>query len=207
MEKYYARDYRRIANEKCSHASGNLALIYLIYFLITIVLGGLSYIAIGAVAAFLVMGPLTLGFVYVMKDLFHNIIPSVERMFDGFHKFGDAFVLYLLKNIFILLWSLLFVIPGIVKYFSYEMAYYILDDEDGISANDAITKSRELMNGHKWELFCLKLSYIGWLILCSLTLGILSLWVQPKIDAAKYAFYLHITGKDQKTEQPDIILE
>ena len=205
MERYYAKDYRRIAEEKCSPASGNLAVIYLIYFLIILLLSGTSYIGVGAIAAILITGPLALGLVYVTKDLFNSEVPSYQRMFDGFHRFGDAFVLMLLQGIFQFLWSLLFVIPGIVKSYSYAMAFYILDDEEGISANDAITKSREIMDGHKWELFCLELSYIGWLILCTFTLGILSLWVQPKMAAAKYAFYLHITGKDQKVEQAETI--
>lgn len=201
MEKLYARDYRKIASDKCAPYSNRLALIYFVYVLIISALTALCYIGIGTIALLLVTGPFTLGLVYVTIDVFKNTKPEVNRMFEGFKRFADAFVLYLLQQIFIALWSLLLVIPGIIKSYSYSMAYYIMNDsKEPISANDAITESRTLMDGHKWELFCLDISYIGWLILCLLTLGILSFWVQPKMAASKYAFYLHITGKDQVQE-------
>jgi len=88
-------------------------------------------------------------------------------------KYGRNIGTMFLKDIFLALWSCLFIIPGIVKMYSYRMVPYILADDPDISATDAITRSREMMNGHKWNTFVLDLSFIGWSILSALTLGIL----------------------------------
>ena len=97
-----------------------------------------------------------------------------------------ASVLY---NVFLALWSMLFIIPGIVKYYSYSMTFYILRDNPDMLANDAITASRQMMNGHKLRLFCLHLSFIGWILLSVLTLGIGLLFVFPYMQTAQAAFY------------------
>ena len=96
---------------------------------------------------------------------------------------------YLLMYIFIILWSFLFIIPGIVKAFSYAMTPYILEENPELSANDAIDRSRAMMKGHKFDLFYLYLSFIGWGILCLLTLGIGFLWLTPNMSTATAAFY------------------
>lgn len=197
MKKYYARDYRRIAVEKTQPFVGKLAIIYLVLLVITAVCGGLSTVGIGEIAILAINGPISFGCIFICKKLFDKQEPEIQDLFEGFKRFVEAFLVSLLKNIFITLWSLLFIIPGIVKSYSYAMSEYIAYDNPGMAPDVAITESRKLMNGHKWELFCLDFSYIGWLILCSLTFGILTLWVGPRMMAAKYAFYLHITGKDE----------
>ena len=101
------------------------------------------------------------------------------------HKLGGMF-LYGLK---IMLWTLLFYIPGIIMSFAYAMTPYILEEHPEISAWDASTRSREMMKGHKFDLFYLYLSFIGWFILALLTAGIGFLWLSPYVDAAKAAFY------------------
>ena len=87
---------------------------------------------------------------------------------------------------------MLFVIPGIVKSYSYSMAMYIYKDNPELTYKQCIDRSICMMHGHKWDLFCLQLSYIGWLILCVLTGGILCIWVMPKIQQANYLFYLQV---------------
>lgn len=85
-----------------------------------------------------------------------------------------------LRDLFIFLWSLLFIIPGIIKAYSYRMVPYILADDPSIGGKDAITASRQMMDGHKWNTFVLDLSFIGWGILSVLTLGILGIfYVHP----------------------------
>ena len=111
---------------------------------------------------------------------------SVENLFN---KYGDYFVAGVLKRIFIGLCLLLLIIPGIVKAYSYAMTSYIVKDNPGIGANDAIEMSMKLMNGHKFELFYLHLTFIGWGILCLLTCGIGFLWLQPYIYTAQAEFY------------------
>jgi uncharacterized membrane protein len=95
----------------------------------------------------------------------------------------------LLMNIFIFLWSLLFIIPGIVKIFSYAMTPYILEEHPELSANEAIDRSRAMMKGHKFDLFWLLLSFIGWGILSLFTFGIGALWLGPYFQGAHAAFY------------------
>lgn len=101
------------------------------------------------------------------------------------HKVWGMFLMHL----FIFLWTLLFIIPGIVKAFSYAMTPYILDERPELSAGEAIDHSRAMMKGHKFDLFWLYLSFIGWGILCIFTLGIGLLWLVPYMQTAVAAFY------------------
>ena len=91
--------------------------------------------------------------------------------------------------IFIALWSLLLIIPGIVKSLSYAMTPYILEENPELSANEAIDRSRAMMRGHKYDLLWLYLSFIGWFLLSFLTLGIGLLWLIPYVETAQAAFY------------------
>lgn len=116
-----------------------------------------------------------------------------------------VFLNTLLSSIFLMLWSLLLVVPGIVKSFSYSQTLYILKDmqESGhkIGATEAISASRALMVGHKWEYFVLQLSFIGWGILTIFTLGIGTLWLSPYIQATNAAYYRKLAG--DKFRQPN----
>ncbi|MDE7216455.1 MAG: DUF975 family protein, partial [Clostridia bacterium] len=127
--------------------------------------------------------------------------------FDGFKYFARSLVLYITNNILIALWSLLFVIPGVIKYCSYSMSYFILLDNPEMSANDARKKSMEMMDGNKWRYFCLQLSYIGWGLLCVLTFGILTLWVSPSMRTATAFFYQSLLPEvdiDEKVDTSDL---
>jgi len=145
-------------------------------------------------------GPLTLGFSgYFLKKARGESV-KLENLLDGFNSFGSSFLLYLLEIIFIFLWSLLFLIPGIVKCFSYSMAFFILRDNPGIGSVEAITRSRKMMDGHKGRLFCLCLSFIGWCLLCTFfTFGIGFLWLCPYMYLSIANFY-----EDLKQHKPDI---
>lgn len=100
-----------------------------------------------------------------------------------------------LARIYVFLWSLLFVIPGIIKGFSYSQLLYILvEDGQNIYYNDAITKSRQIMDGHKMELFVLELSFILWGIGTVITFGILGLYTVPYMSLTMSNYYLSLTG-------------
>lgn len=101
------------------------------------------------------------------------------------HKLWGVF----LMEIYIVLWTLLLVIPGIIKSFSYAMTPYILDEHPELSANEAIDKSRAMMRGHKFDLFYLYLSFIGWILLTLITCGIGFIWLYPYLQTATAAFY------------------
>lgn len=110
-------------------------------------------------------------------------------MFQGFFKKWGA---SLLTGLYLCLWSLLLVIPGVIKYYAYAMTPYILYEKPDMGIRDAITKSRQLMKGHKWQLFLLDLSFIGWMLLSVLTLGIALFYVWPYYQAARAEFYKQI---------------
>lgn len=90
---------------------------------------------------------------------------SVWNLFDGFGMFFRIIWLYILEGIFIFLWALLLVIPGFIAFYRYRMAIYLLLEHPEMSAMECINESKKLMKGHKWELFVLDLSFIGWAIL------------------------------------------
>ena len=115
----------------------------------------------------------------------------MEKMFSVFSNgnYVRALSVSLLTFVYILLWTLLFIIPGIVKAYSYSMTYYIAKDHPEMSAEECVHESRMMMQGYKAKLFLLDLSYIGWILLGCLTLGILLLWVGPKIETAHVHFY------------------
>jgi len=111
---------------------------------------------------------------------------------------GDVFnyiITHILRMVFIFLWTLLFIIPGIIKTFSYSMTFYILADHPELTPTQAIQKSREMMAGHKWRLFVLFLSFIGWYLLVILTLGLGMIFLEPYIQQSVANFY-----EDLKTQ-------
>ena len=165
------------------------------FIVYSMILGASGLVGIGP---FIIGGPLLLGFFgYYLKKARGEAV-KLENLFDGFNVFGSAFLLFVLSTLFLFLWTCLFVVPGIVKWFSYSMAFFILRDNPEIGAVEAITRSRKMMNGYKGKLFCLYLSFIGWALLCCLSLGIGFLWLCPYINASLAHFY-----EDLKAEQTE----
>lgn len=184
-------EIKSIAKEKINGKRGVL----IIAALITTVISAVSAIPyFGVVINLIIAGPLTLGFAGMVLMIVEGKTPKIEDLFDGFKNFVNAFVTYLLLNIYLALWSLL-IVPIFIKPFSYAMTFYILRDHPEMSASDAITKSREMMDGNKWKLFCLHFSFIGWYLLGILTLGILYIWLIPYVRAAEAQFYLDLKGE------------
>ncbi|MDO4617546.1 MAG: DUF975 family protein [Lachnospiraceae bacterium] len=142
-------------------------------------------------------GPLSVGIegIYV-KDTDRET-PKFRDLFLGFKEnFGENFLLGLVKRIFLLLWTLLFIIPGVIKGYSYAMTEYLMARNSELTAMDAIRESRRLMNGNKMRLFLLELSFIGWILLAIATLGLASLYVVPYMKTAKIEFYNDIYFAD-----------
>lgn len=111
-------------------------------------------------------GPLYAGYSWFYLDVKRLPNPKVETLFDSFSKDYIRVVLAnLLVTIYAILWTLLLIIPGIIKIFSYSMTFYIMRDRKDLSAMDAITESRKMMDGHKRKLFLLMLSFIWWYII------------------------------------------
>lgn len=125
---------------------------------------------------------------------------SFKAIFSVFtdNRFIPEFLNYLLSYIFQFLWSLLLFVPGFVKAYSYALTPYIVSDmvDSGkeVHATTGINESRRLMQGHKWELFVLDLSFLGWYILGLVTLGIANLWIIPYEQTTKANFYRNLAG-------------
>ena len=134
-------------------------------------------------------GAVSLGYATFNLKLVDGETPRFDDLFSQFHRIWPAFCLSFLTELFVLLWSLLFVIPGILAALSYAMAPYILAENPDMTAMEALAASKELMRGNRWRLFCLGISFIGWNLLCVLTLGIGFLWLLPYEEAAQAAFY------------------
>ena len=150
-----------------------------------------GYWALYILLSIFLIGPFTIGFdnafLRLLKGGENDILGNTFKITtkDYWHKVWGNF----LKDLFIFLWSLLFVIPGIIKIFSYAMTPYILEEHPELSANDAIDRSRAMMKGHKFDLFWLFLSFIGWFILAFFTLGIGFLWLVPYVQTSIAGFY------------------
>lgn len=186
---YRAKDYRQQAWSSLKGKWGIIVVTQLIYLLISLACDGLSRYYIGALAVILLTGPLEVGINKISLNVVRGENVEVVTLFDGFKDFSRAVVLWITNQILTFLWTLLFIIPGIIKSLSYSMSYFILLDNPQMSPNDARKKSMEMMDGNKWRLFCLGLSYIGWAILSILTAGILYLWVLPSMRTAMAFFY------------------
>jgi len=148
------------------------------------------------IAVLLIGGPMLIGLAIFSLTIARNQDAKLEQIFKGFKKnFGTALVAYLLKAIFVFLWTLLLIIPGIIAAISYSQVFYILAEDDSISGTDALKKSKEMMYGYKWKYFCLRLRFIGWFLLCIWSLGIGFLWLTPYITISCANFYEDIKGK------------
>ena len=139
----------------------------------------------------LFLSPLQVGYYNTFKRLHREGDTGlVGNLFSqGFGNWGHIVLGQLLMGIFIFLWSLLLIVPGIIKAYSYAMTPYILVDRPELSVRDAIRLSGRMMSGRKLDLFCLHLSFIGWMLLCILTLGIGILFLSPYMMTAQAAFY------------------
>jgi uncharacterized membrane protein len=164
----------------------------------TVIIALSSMTVVGSV---LLGGPLTLGmYGYFMRKVRGESI-RLENLFDGFQQFGSSFLLFLLQMIFITLWTCLLIVPGIIKSFSYSMAFFILRDNPDMGALEALNASRQMMDGHKARLFGLYVSFIGWFLLSILTLGIGYLWIGPYMALSVANFYEDLKQNPQTVEE------
>lgn len=147
---------------------------------------------VGPIAVLIITGPLGLGLAYFSLSISRNQDAKLEQIFEGFNNFVTALVAYLLMLLFIFLWMLLLIIPGIMAAIAYSMTFYILADDPSIKPMDAIDKSKKMMDGYKWKYFCLGLRFFGLALLCLLTLGIGFLWLFPYMYVTMANFYEYI---------------
>ena len=177
----------------------------LVYLLISLVMGS-SATGVLAILVFIFTGPLYIGLCKYFierarKNIGHDNLSAAIEGFRG--DLGNNIATGLLVFVFTFLWTLLFIIPGIVKSYSYSMTYYIKCDHPEYTASQAIKESQRIMQGNKMRLFCLHLSFIGWFIVGALCLGVGTLWVAAYSKAAEAEFYKELADLSPIVEEPE----
>lgn len=129
-----------------------------------------------SIVRFFICGAFKLGYAKFNLNLIEGEPAKISDLFSQFNRFGEGLCMNFMVGLYLYLWSLLFIIPGIVKRYSYSMTPYILLENPEMSVDQAITESRKIMDGNKGKLFCLELSFIGWDILFALPAGII-IWL------------------------------
>lgn len=187
-----AREYREISRELLDHKLFANAWLKALLFLLIVaaIVGAVSSFTFG-ILGIIVSGPLSYGAIKAFLKVVRKEEKEVDfnHLFEGFNeKLSESIVTTLLSYLYTFLWSLLLVIPGVIKSYSYSASMYLVY-EKGLTGNEAITESRKLMNGKKWKLFCLDLSFIGWYIVGALCLGVGTFWVSAYHTMARTAFF------------------
>lgn len=173
-----------------------------IYWVLGILINALKvdqFYGLGNIISLFIMGPLSYGmYSLFLKQSDDGQPMRVLDIFNGFKEdLAGNFILYVMSIIFIFLWSCLFVIPGIVKYYAYSMAFLVKADHPEYGWKQCLDESKRITKGHKGELFMLDLSFIGWWILGSLLLGIGSFWVTAYYMATKTQYYKALAAESQ----------
>lgn len=162
---------------------------------------------VGYVAGIIVTPVIMVGLMNLYLRLYRGENVEFGDMFDGFKNYGHVLGGYWYMQLFVFLWSLLLYIPGIVKTYAYSMAPYILMDQPEIPATEALEKSKQMTYGHKWEIFVMQLSFIGWGILSSLTFGILSIFFTAPYMMLTMAGYYVVLRNQQVSPMGGVQLE
>lgn len=179
-------------------------MLLVVYIVCSAILGAASSITCG-IATFVLTGPLLFGLCRVCVNLVKGKQDiDIAELFVGFKEnFTQSFLLCLLTSIFTFLWSLLFIIPGIVKSYAYAMAPYILQDDPTKDWKQCLDESQKMMKGNKWQLFCLDFSFIGWILLGALCCGVGVLFVYPYQLAARANFYMALKAMNEPAQDPN----
>ena len=152
-------------------------------------LGAYTFQISSNIILLLIGGALALGLATFSLAIARKEEAKFAMLFSGFDHYGKTLKLYLLMVLFILLWMLLLIVPGIIAAISYAQAFYLMSDDPNIGAMEAIDKSKKMMYGYKWKFFCLGLRFIGWFLLGILSLGIGFLWIVPYMNISAAKFY------------------
>lgn len=146
----------------------------------------------------ILISPLELGFTIYCIKFANYKEQKTKDIFKGYNRWLDAIILNFIKNLFIGLWALLLIIPGIIKAYSYSMSFYILADNPSMKIMEAFNWSKKITQGHKMRMFYLDLSFIGWYILAIITCGIAYIWVMPYINVTMANLYIDIKNSNDE---------
>lgn len=162
-----------------------------------IYLGGgitLRFTSALSLVSFIIGGVIELGYAQYLLKQHSRTELDFRDLFSKFDCFGAGFCQAFLRGLYTFLWSLLFIVPGIVAHYRYAMTPFIMAEDPNLTASQAITASKEMMYGHKADLFWLDLTFTGWVLLCILTLNLGNIALNPYRNAAYAAFYRSLTA-------------
>ena len=135
-----------------------------------------------------------IGYARFNLDLVDNVTEARFATLFSYMRFWKvAIITRIVRTLYIVLWTLLFIIPGIIASYNYALTDYILAENPELTTKEALELSKKMMYGHRFRLFCLEFSFIGWVFLCVLSLGIGLIWLMPYTEAAKAAFYRDVS--------------
>jgi uncharacterized membrane protein len=169
--------------------------IYFGYFIVISLPGGVddSLRVVANIASLFLAGAFQFGQSFYFLAFVKNAGQAeVGLVFSGFKVYIKTLGMYLWMMLWIFLWFLLFIIPGIVKAIAYSMSFFIIAENPGVEVTNALKISMKMTAGHKWDIFVFYLSFLGWGLLCILTLGIGFLWLAPYVMTSMTGLYLKL---------------
>lgn len=153
---------------------------------------------VGVLLKIFVFNPLQVGCYRFFRKNAVDPTTSVGVIGEGFGSFGHVFLTLFLRDLFVVLWTVLFVIPGVMKAYSYTMVPYIIKDNPRLTAGQVLARSRDMMRGNRMKLFVMDLSFFGWALLSAVTFGLVAIfWANPYYQCSKAALYLELSGQGQ----------
>ncbi len=196
------KELKSLAKEQIK---GNIGTLFLITIVVSILTGVASYIPI--VGSFIVVPAFSIAITRIYLGIAAGRKAEFTNIFDGFGDFWISFKTSFFVGIFTMLWSLLFIIPGIVKAYSYMMAPYIVAEDPSVGALEAISRSEKMMRGHKMEAFILELSFIGWILLTVFTFGVAAIYAGPYMQTTMVNFYNKINPYNKRKPEDETVEE
>lgn len=162
----------------------------LLFFVVSAVAGIMPLISL------VISGALGIGYCTYYLRFIRGEYPDVSEIFSGFSQFLQSLIAFLLILIIVGIGFLFLIVPGVIAALGLGMTYFIMADNPGMNATDAMQESWDMMKGHKTQLFLLHLSFLPWAILCIFTLFIGILWLYPYMYTSLANFYMEVSGQD-----------
>jgi uncharacterized membrane protein len=188
------RDLMQQAREALKGRWGLAVGVTIIYLILGMLIQAIP--RVGWIGGLVIGGPLLLGFAIFFLSLSRKQESQFSQLFAGFQNFTRALVTYLLLILFILLWTILLIVPGILAALSYSQAFFILSENPHMGSMVVLRKSKAIMVGNRWKLFCLFWRFFGWCLLGIISLGIGFLWIIPYMQTSLAGFYDDLKSED-----------
>ena len=202
-------DFKEIKRESKEALVGNRQGLLLVLVVVGIIASAISATGIG----FLLTPIITVAVFYCIKHLLQNKKLVVETLYNQFKSFEHALKMIavgLLVKVIIFVGLILLIIPGIIFSYAYSQALRIIAENPDMEIMEALRKSKEMMKGHKWELFVFQLSFIGHFLLTVITFGIYGFYFLPYYQTCQVNYYLHLSGQSGKSKDfidPDFVIK